>query len=54
MLAFEEEEKDAEVGAIDPSKEVGKILKVKFNGHKDIERVLGSTEILSKGGSERV
>ena len=54
MLAFEEEEKDAKVGAIDPSKEVGKILKVRFNGHEDVERILRSTEILSEGDAERI
>ena len=54
LLTFEKEEADAKVGAVDTSKEVGKTLKVRFNGHEDIERVLGSTEILSEGEAERV
>jgi hypothetical protein len=54
LLAFEEEEKDAEVGAIDPPKEVDKILEVRFNSREDIKRVLGSTEILSQGEAEKV
>ena len=54
LLAFEEEEKDAEVGAIDPSNEVGEILEVRFNSREDIKRFLGSTEILSEGGAEKV
>jgi len=54
LLAFEKEETDAKIGAVDTSKEVGKNLKVRFNGHEDIERVLGSTEILSEGEAERV
>ena len=54
MLAFEKEKTDAKIGAVDAPKEIGKSLKVRFNGHKDIERVLGSTEILSEGEAERV
>ena len=54
MLTFEKEEADAKVGAVDTSKEVGKSLKVRFNGHEDVERILGSTEILSEGEAERV
>ena len=54
MLAFEEEKKDAEVGAIDPSNEVGEILEVRFNSRENIKRVLRSTEILSQSGTEKV
>jgi len=54
LLAFEKEETDAKIGAVDTSKEVGKSLKVRFNGHEDVERILRSTEILSEGEAERV
>ena len=54
MLAFEKEEADAKVGAVDTSKEVGKSLKVRFNGHEDVERILSSTEILFEGDAEEV
>jgi len=54
LLAFEKEETDAKIGAVDAPKEVGKSLKVRFNGHEDIERVLGSTEILSEGDAEKI
>ena len=54
LLAFEEEEKDAEVGAIDPSNEVGEILGVRFNSREDIKGVLRWTKILSESGAEKV
>ena len=54
MLAFEKEEADAKIGAVDAPKKVGKSLKVRFNGHEDVERILRSTEILSEGEAERV
>ena len=53
MLAFEKEETDAEIGAVDAPKEVGKSLKVRFNGHEDVERILRSTEILSEGDAKK-
>ena len=54
LLAFEEEKKGAEVCAIDPSNEVGKILGVRFNSREDIKGVLRSTKILSQSGAEKV
>ena len=54
MLAFEKEETDAKIGAVDAPKEIGKSLKVRFNGHEDVERVLSSTEILFEGDAEEI
>ena len=54
MLAFEKEETDAEIGAVDASKEVGESLEVRFDGHEDVERILSSTEILLKGEAEEI
>jgi hypothetical protein len=54
LLAFKEEKKGAEVCAIDPSNEVGKILGVRFNSREDIKGVLRSTKVLSESGAEKV
>jgi hypothetical protein len=54
LLAFEKEETDAEIGAVDAPKEVGKSLEVRFDGHEDVERILSSTEILLEGDAEEI
>ena len=54
LLTFKEEKKGAEVCAIDPSNEVGKILGVRFNSREDVKGVLRSTKVLSESGAEKV
>ena len=54
LLAFKEEKKGAEVCAIDPSNEDGKILGVRFNSREDVKGVLRSTKVLSESGAEKV
>ena len=54
MLTFKEEKEGAEVCAIDPSNEDGKILGVRFNSREDVKGVLRSTKVLSESGAEKV
>ena len=54
MLTFQEKETNAEIGAVDISKEVGKSLEVRFDRHEDVERILSSTEILLEGDAEEI
>ena len=54
LLTFKEEKEGAEVCAIDPSNEDGKILGVRFNSREDIKGVLRSTKVLSESGAEKV
>ena len=54
LLTFKEEKEGAEVCAIDPSSEDGKILGVRFNSRKNVKGVLRSTKVLSERGAEKV
>ena len=52
--SFEKKKADAEIGAIDAPKKVGKRLEVRFNSHEDVERALSSTEVLFEGGAKKI
>ena len=54
LLAFKKEKEVAEVCAVDPSSEDGKILGVRFNSREDVKGVLRSTKIFSQSGAEKV
>ena len=54
LLAFKKEKEGAEVCAVDPSSEDGKILGVRFNSREDVKGVLRSTKVLSERGAEKV
>ena len=52
MPAFEEEETSAKGGEIDITEEVDKSLKLGFDRHEDVKRVLGSAKKLLKCEAE--
>ena len=52
MLTFQEKETDAKTGEVDISKEVNKSLKLGFDRHEDVKRILGSAKILLEGEAE--
>jgi len=54
LLTFQEKETNTKIGEVDISKEVGKSLKLRFDRHEDVKRILGSTEILLKGEAEEI
>jgi hypothetical protein len=54
LLTFQKKETNAEIGAVDISKEVGKSLEVRFDRHEDVKRILSWTEILLKGEAEEI
>ena len=54
LLAFKKEKEGAEVCAVDPSSEDGKILGVRLNSREDVKGVLRSTKVLSESGAEKV
>jgi hypothetical protein len=51
---FEKKKTDAEIGAIDAPKKVGKRLEVRFNRHERVKSALSEKEVLFKGGAKKV
>ena len=52
--SFEEKKANAEIGAINVSKEIGKGLEVGFNRHERVEGILGKEGVLLKGGAKKM
>jgi hypothetical protein len=52
--SFEEKKANAEIGAINVSKEIGKGLEVGFNRHEGIEGILSKKGVLLKGGAKKM
>ena len=52
--SFEKKKANAEIGAIDVSKKIGKRLEVGFNRHERVKGTLSEKEVLFKGGAEKM
>ena len=52
--SFEEKKANAEIGAINVSKEIGKRLEVGFNRHERVKGTLSEKGVLFKGGAEKM
>ena len=52
--SFEEKKANAEIGAINVSKEIGKGLELGFNRHERVEGILSKEGVLLKDGAKKV